>query len=430
MPNLTSDQSVQAVVWRNYTKNGATPISQFQANNLKVGNDAHFKDIHTHLVLPTVIGLRNGVPYGQEQTDPLRQYLEINPYPTAKSPFHSHNVEDIAPRHYQVNPLGGTAGELTNLSSMGGNPLSFAMADMNQVDDQIYKERMRMDSRNPLSAGFAKQAIEASKETVEGYKQSILGKKKYDENEERMKLHGKIGDHYTSVEKHNEMVEREIKKAYDTSRTVTAQDVLSFKDLFKNNLLPKQNNMAVHTQTGDDEISSLNVDHGGGSGGGGGGWGRREGEGSASEDDNDDGGDFHDAANDMDITSIHRGNPLDDNYHHGGGIFGGFFHAAGGIVNDFLNPGGEPAGIIARTGHIDQVPQRPIQIPQHPNPIDNEAIAAISAIEKKKISDRQEKRANQLSITGKLSAITQQSLDGPARNTRSKKRRGSLLGDI
>ena len=259
MPNLKPDLSIPATVWRGATKNGEFNYGKTHDENLRVGATSHLSaDRHVSFVLPTVVGQRNGIPYGQDQTDKVYQRLELDPYPTAKTPFLSNNIEDIAPRTYSVNPLAGTAGELTNLSSINGTPLTFALDDMNEVNDRMHKEAFRSDPRNPLSAEFAYNAIELQNQRWS----NPLEKPSFENVMRNQGLNQRLGVAFRHNARDNMTIDRHLNQLRNATRDVTAQNVLNYNDHFVGNMLPEKNNPEnQHQQVEEDMESADNFDN-------------------------------------------------------------------------------------------------------------------------------------------------------------------------
>lgn len=241
MPSLKDDNSIQATVWRGYTKNGAFNLQNLKQADFLVGSSR--TNTKLNYTLPTVIGIRNGIPYGQDQLDMELHKRQLNPYPTAKSPFLSKNLEDIAPRHYNVNPLGGTAGELTNLSSMGGNPLAIALDDGTALQQRVHNESMRTDPRNPLSAEFAWRAYMNQQEHPEkGPLADAQRLQLADGEEEESVIKSRVAKGYSETQRLNESDHNELKRLLEHQRDLDAGDILDIKGLFKTSFLPTEAN--------------------------------------------------------------------------------------------------------------------------------------------------------------------------------------------
>lgn len=243
MPGLRYDDSIQATVWRGYTNNGPFDLKKLQQNDFQLGSKRTRNRVN--FVLPTVVGIRDGVPWGQDQLDNVMQRRGLNPYPTAKSPFLSNNIEDIAPRTYGVNPLAGTAGELTNLSSLGGTPLAIALDDSTALEQRVHQENMRTDPRNPLSAEFAWRAyMQQQNHPEKGPLADAQRTQMGDDEEDDTVIQSRIAKGYTKMQRLNNEDHNKVAEVLNNNREVTSQDILDLKDLFKANFLPtEQNNL-------------------------------------------------------------------------------------------------------------------------------------------------------------------------------------------
>jgi hypothetical protein len=158
MPNLYNDQSIPALTWRGGTKDGQFSLKRMHDESFKVVNQSRTgKLLHTP---NTVVGLRNGIPLGQDQDYKYNQLIDMNPYPMGKNPFLSDSVEDMYPKTYgQANPMGGTNGTILNVSSITGTPLAMALDDGTELLQRIHTEAFRIDPKNPLSGEFALAAF-------------------------------------------------------------------------------------------------------------------------------------------------------------------------------------------------------------------------------------------------------------------------------
>ena len=69
--------------------------------------------------------------------------------------FIAKKLSDVAPPNYEINTIAGTGGYVGNMVSAGGAPLALALDDNSELEDRKYRENMRIDVKNPLSASFA-----------------------------------------------------------------------------------------------------------------------------------------------------------------------------------------------------------------------------------------------------------------------------------
>lgn len=274
MPSLKSDDSIPTSVWREATGAGKLNLADTYKFNIQSGGLVHLDDVKTHNVVATVVGLRNGNPWGQDSTDPMHKVIQLNPYPYAKSPFLSKSTEDLFPRMFSPNPLGGTAQDLTNLSSLGGTPLAIALDTVNEVQNRAYNERMRMDPRNPLSAAFAAKVMMKRKaDEISGNRgpfTDVMDSLFDNQPQDEYNLKSRIAAGYSNLAKEGTEEKAYLEKLYNQTRDVAAQDLLDFKGLFKGNQLPTVNNAAQHMAQANAAAQNLNVNpNGPGTGGGG-----------------------------------------------------------------------------------------------------------------------------------------------------------------
>ena len=243
MPSLKVDNSILATVWRGHTNNGPFDLKELQKSNFKLGSARTYNRVN--FALPTVVGLRDGIPWGQDQLDGAMRTRQLHPYPTAKTPFLSNNIEDIAPRTYATNPIGGTGGELTNLASLGGTPLAIALDDQTALSQRVHTEFMRSDPRNPLSAEFAWRAyIQQGEHPEKGPMADAQREQMGADEDSAAVIKSRISKGYAQTQRLNQEGHQKAMDILSRNKEPTSQDVLDLKDLFKANFLPtKKNNL-------------------------------------------------------------------------------------------------------------------------------------------------------------------------------------------
>jgi len=134
----------------------------FQNKNLKNLKDNNFETVgnlanslqfnyRTNILL----GARNGVQQGQEQSTLYDTERQLKPYVNGMSPFPSTKIHDVMMPIYGVNPIGGTNGYLPNMASYAGAPLAYAIDDITVLQDRMHKEQYRLSSKDILGAQFA-----------------------------------------------------------------------------------------------------------------------------------------------------------------------------------------------------------------------------------------------------------------------------------
>lgn len=265
MPSLKSDESVPASVWRGRTHNGDFSLKKYHENNIKEGITTYLNTVQPNMVLPTVLGVRDGTAHNQSALDSMHQKIQLQPYAgtNAKSPFLSDSVEDMYPRVYGVNPIGGTNRELLTLASIGGSPLAIALDTVNEVDNRMYNERLRMDPRNPLSGAFAKRVFQMkAQQEANGDLPPMSGIMNTELENTHLKRHmynSRVAAGYNDSFKEGTEQRKYLDKLYNQTRKPTAQDLLDFKDLMKVNRLPDENNLKADEQKKDARIGALDV---------------------------------------------------------------------------------------------------------------------------------------------------------------------------
>lgn len=231
MPNLTEDNSIAAVVWRGRLKTGGFNLKALKGENESMGSFR--SNTSSNYMIPTALGLRDGVPDNQTADVGYLQRQQLNPYPTSKSPFLSQSVEDVYPRVYgQANPMGGTNGEIKEVASMGGSPLAITL-DINQLAGRLRSESLRNDKNNPLSQAFAVQAISnAENDPVKGPLTDIMRYGVKADFEDQSILKQKMATGFLQQGLVEEKAFIGFKRRLDDMRDIYNQDVNDFKDLF------------------------------------------------------------------------------------------------------------------------------------------------------------------------------------------------------
>lgn len=241
MPSLKTDNSIQATVWRGFTGNGEFDVNKLKSNNFSLGSSRTFNRVNFNL--PTVVGIRDGIPWGQDQLDGVMRKRQLDPYPTAKSPFLSNNIEDIAPRTYATNPIAGTGGELTNLSSMGGTPLAIALDDQTALTQRVHTESMRSDPRNPLSAEFAWRAyMQQGEHPEKGPMADAQREQMGADEDEAAVIKSRIAKGYGETQRLSHEDHQRAQAILERDHEPTSGDIMQLKDLFKANFLPTEKN--------------------------------------------------------------------------------------------------------------------------------------------------------------------------------------------
>ena len=147
------DPSIVNVVWSNRLNQEALPIDStverdyYSSGVLSHGQEKYGKN-------PTIVGLHNGTGFGQDQSEPFKQKRQLDPYPYPNGPYESSDLKDIMNPTMHVNEL----------ASSGGNPLTIALDDLNMIDQFIDSEKRRNYPFNPLSAAYARKAMEKLQE--------------------------------------------------------------------------------------------------------------------------------------------------------------------------------------------------------------------------------------------------------------------------
>eukprot|EP01036_Dinobryon_divergens_P027817 gene27817-36649_t len=240
MPSLKDDESIQALVWRRNLNSGNIDLQPMQQTSFALGsvrglNKYNFMD-------STILGLRNGIPDNAEQNIKYRQKIQLNPYTTAMNPYLAKDIENILPRHHEVNPLGGTAGELNNLASIGGSPLAFALDDVTELQQRVYVESLRMDPRNPLSAAFAYKAFleQGAGDVQKGALLDSMRKGLLADTENMATLDSKFKAGYLAKRQLDNTEKKNLDQYVNDTSHATSQDIQNYKDLFHPNLLPSK----------------------------------------------------------------------------------------------------------------------------------------------------------------------------------------------
>jgi hypothetical protein len=102
-----------------------------------------------------MVGGRNAISPCETIYYHENQVKQLQPYVHGLHPFHSKKISDVAPPNYEINLIAGTGGYVSNMVSDEGTLLALALDDNSELEDRKYRENMRMDIKNPLSASFA-----------------------------------------------------------------------------------------------------------------------------------------------------------------------------------------------------------------------------------------------------------------------------------
>ena len=115
----------------------------------------------------TILGINASVAPNGSHLDPLYQAYQMNPYPRgAMERFQPTDILD-----YNANPLGGSGQAISNLASVGGPILAFALNDINELIDRDHfdKSNPLMTPANPLSAAYAEKVYQQQLEQQHKY---------------------------------------------------------------------------------------------------------------------------------------------------------------------------------------------------------------------------------------------------------------------
>ena len=173
LKNTVRDPSLVNIVWSNRLDQAALPISStverdyYSAGVISHGEQKYGKN-------PNIVGLHNGTAFGQDQSEPYWQKRQMDPYPYPNGPYESNDLKDIMNPTMHVNEL----------ASSGGNPLTIALDDLNMIDQFIDSEHRRNYPFNPLSAAYARKAMEKLQEhPVQGPENDALRRTMLDDQE-------------------------------------------------------------------------------------------------------------------------------------------------------------------------------------------------------------------------------------------------------
>ena len=253
---MLRDNSIQALIWRARTRNGSANLREMKEVNETLGSARTNQKLN--FMETTVIGKHNGIPWGQSQYDGWYKEIDLRPYPTAKNPFLSDSVEDMYPRTYgEVNPMGGTNGEIRNVSSGTGAPLSISLNDQTELEDRMYRERFRVDPKNPLSASFA-QEVEIMNETnrMRGPMTDYMRTNLKENADEQMVLDRKVATGFLRTYAANENENDVLSGYYNRKSTIFSGDRSDFKDYFQPNNLPDKVGQSIQGKTQENDTSS------------------------------------------------------------------------------------------------------------------------------------------------------------------------------
>lgn len=229
MPSLKDDNSLPAIVWRSRTNNGKVDLRAMKAENEIQGSFRTNPSFN--YMQPTEVGLRVGVPDNQTLDISYLQPQQLNPYPTAKSPF----INNILPDFFSTgstNEMAGSNGEINNLASIGGQVLPIAL-DVDELPARMQAEYIRTDSKNPLSQSFAIQAAkEQDQDPLKGPLTDVMRYDVKQDFEDQSIAKRKMASGFIQENLLSEAKYKRYKSQIDSSRDIFSQDIEDFKDLF------------------------------------------------------------------------------------------------------------------------------------------------------------------------------------------------------
>jgi hypothetical protein len=153
MASLEQNSIMAEATWNNDLFHNHNYTNLKKNNFETIGNLANSLEFNYRT--NTILGLRNGVQQGQEQSTLYDTERQLKPYVRGMTPFPSTKIHDIMMPIYGVNPIGGSNGYLPNMASAAGAPLAYAIDDITILQDRMHKERYRLSSNDVLGAQFA-----------------------------------------------------------------------------------------------------------------------------------------------------------------------------------------------------------------------------------------------------------------------------------